>query len=329
MNPLNFALIGCGAVGRTHARCLADIDGASFVAYADVHEPAARAMLKEFGGRYATSDVNMILADDAIDAVYVCTRHDTHASLAVAAARAGKHVLLEKPVALSLADCLAVADAVRESGVRLMPAFKMRYYPLVRAAREFIPRPTILVGQMLDDRWPDDHWAQDPVTGGANVFSQGCHMTDVLRFLSGSEPTRLWAAGGAITHPGHACIDQCVATIQFDSGAICSWVQGDCGLGPLTGKFFVQLFGDGKSVQLHDRCKKATFHDGRTTWTREVASEEGMELENREFVDAIRNGRPPELSAHDGVQAMRIIIAADRAIRTGQIQDLSGVAAGH
>ncbi len=325
MNKIKLALIGCGGLARgAHIPSIAQIPEARFVAYADVSEAAAQACLKEFGGDYATADVNRILADREIKAVYICTRHDSHAPLAIAAARAGKHILIEKPLALKLEECEAVAAEVKKAGVFLMPAFKMRYYPLVQKAHEFIPQPQVLVGQMMDGRWADDNWAQDPVQGGANVHSQGCHTTDILRYLAGSEPKRIWAAGGALTHPGHACIDQCVAAIQFANGHVASWIQGDSATGHFTSKFFFELFGnDGRSVQLHDRLKKAVFYDGKKTWVEERNEEEGFLLENREFIDALRNNREPAITAHDGIQATRMVLAADKAIRTGQVQELT------
>ena len=322
MKNLRFALIGCGALSRHHAASIAQIDGADFVAWADVSPEAAAAHLREFGGEYSTTDVQHIWSDDSIDAVYICTRHDSHASLAIEAAQAGKHILIEKPLALKVEDCERMAAIVEETGVFMMPAFKMRYYPLIQQARDFIPHPQVLVGQMMDARWADEMWAQDPIQGGANVASQGCHTSDILRFLSGSEPKTLWAAGGAMSHPGHPCIDQCVASIQFQNGAVASWIQGDAAPGAFTSKFFFEIFGQGKSVQLYDRLKKATFFDGEKSWPEERDDEEGFLLENREFVSALQENRAPAISAHDGIQATRLVFAAEQAIRSGEVQHL-------
>lgn len=319
---IRLALIGTGNLGRTHAKCIAQIPEAHFVAYGDINQESAQSCLEEFGGEYATTDIERIFNDSSIDAVYICTRHDSHAPLAIAAARAGKHILIEKPLALNAEDCEAIASEVERAGVFLMPAFKMRYYPLIKKAREFIPNPQVLVGQMMDSRWADNMWAQDPVQGGANVHSQGCHTTDILRFLAGSEPKKLWAAGGAMTHPGHACIDQCVASIQFENGSIASWIQGDAGTPPYVSKFFIEIFGDGKSVQLYNRFKTATFSENGESWVEERDEEEGFQIENQEFVDALRENRPPDIGAYDGIQATRIVLAADRAIRTGEVQNL-------
>lgn len=207
-----------------------------------------------------------------------------------------------------------------------MPAFKMRYYPLVRRAHQFIASPMVMVGQMMDDRWPDDAWPQDPVQGGANVHSQGCHTTDILRYLAGCEPRRLWATGGRLTHPGHQCIDQCVASIEFENGHVASWVQGDAGLGPFTSKFFFELFDGERRVQLYDRLKQAVFSEGEKSWTETRPDEEGFQLENEEFIAALQDGRSPELTVDDAVQATRMVLAADRAIRTGEVQLLSDAA---
>ncbi len=336
MAEIRLGLIGCGGLGRVHAECVSKIASARFIAYADINESAAKSALDTFGGDYATTDSSRIFADDSIDAVYICTRHDSHAPLAIAAAEAGKHILIEKPLALSMEECEAVAQTVADRGVTLMPAFKMRFYPLIQKAHQFIPEPLVLVGQMMDNRWGDDAWAQDPVQGGANVHSQGCHTTDIVRYLSGSEPVAVWAAGGTLTHPGHPCIDQCTASIRFANGHCASWIQGDAALGQFTSKFFFELFGPGpvgsesvadhpcvgRSVQLYDRLKKATFFDGQDTWTEERTDEEGFQLENEEFIGALIEGRRPCLSAHDGIQATRIVLAADKAIRTGEVQKL-------
>lgn len=126
--------------------------------------------------------------------IYVLTQHDSHADLCIKAAQAGKHVLVEKPMALTVEDCLRVGRAVKQHGITLMTGFKMRYYDLVLRAHEMMPRPLILTMQMLDNRWSADMWANDPIKGGGNVISQGCHSCDVLRFMAGSNPLEVCPA---------------------------------------------------------------------------------------------------------------------------------------
>jgi len=321
-------MIGCGALGRIHIESVARIPAAHFVAFCDVNRAAAEACLQEFGGRYATDEVDRILEDSGIDAIYICTRHDSHASLAIAAARAKKHIFIEKPLALTLEECEAISEAVTLSGIYLMPAFKMRFYPLVQRAKAFIPNPQLVLGQMMDNRWPDAYWAQDPVQGGANVLSQGCHTTDIMRYFAGGDLSTVLATGGAVTHPGHPCLDLCVATIRFSNGVLGSWVQGDIVTPPLTSKFFFEVFGDGRSVQLYDRLKKAVFFDGKESWVEERPEEEGFYLENVEFIEAIRENRQPSVTVHDGIQATRMVLEAERSIRGQSSRQFAGAAEG-
>ena len=98
------------------------------------------------------------------DAVVIATHHDLHPRLAVAAADAGKHVFVEKPLALTLEGCRKIGAAVARNGVQLMVGFQARHSPFVTVAREAIPRPRVLVGEMIDPLWPIGRWAQDPVT---------------------------------------------------------------------------------------------------------------------------------------------------------------------
>jgi len=109
MSSIEMALIGCGSLGNVHAACVDKIEGACFRAYVDIVEESAQKALDTFGGEYATTDVEKVLKDDRIQAVYIVTRHDSHAPLAIAAAEAGKHILIEKPLALKMEVCEAVA----------------------------------------------------------------------------------------------------------------------------------------------------------------------------------------------------------------------------
>ena len=110
--PIRMAWIGCGGWGRSHLRQAKTIPEVEFVAYADVVEAAAASTLEQYGGSYYTTDPDRIFRDDNIDAVLIATHHDTHRPYALGAAAAGKHIFLEKPMALTIEDCYAIADGV-------------------------------------------------------------------------------------------------------------------------------------------------------------------------------------------------------------------------
>src|SRR5437764_1247394 len=99
------AIIGCGLIGETHAECLAAL-GSQATTFADIDFERAKSLADKFGGEAA--DVQSAIRDPNIDAVYICTYHDSHASLAIEAARNGKHIFLEKPMALTEKECYAI-----------------------------------------------------------------------------------------------------------------------------------------------------------------------------------------------------------------------------
>jgi predicted dehydrogenase len=96
-------------------------------AFVDVRREAATALAGEFEGAYAAEDVARVLRDDSVDAVLICTHHDSHAPLAIAAAQAGKHIFVEKPLALTVEECRQVEEAAARAGVQVMIGFKMRF----------------------------------------------------------------------------------------------------------------------------------------------------------------------------------------------------------
>ncbi len=321
--PVRIAIIGCGAIAATHAECLSGIDGASMVGFCDADLSRAATFCRKFGGAYATDDAERVFRDDGVDAVYICTHHDSHSSLAVRAARAGKQVMMEKPLALTLQECDQVASAVEKSGIMLMMGFKMRYYPSVARVKEFIPRPLVTVGQMMDSRWPDDFWANDPVRGGGNVLSQGGHTIDLVCYLNGAEPVRVYAEGGDFTHPDLAIVDNIVATVQFANGSVASIVQGDSGATPFVSKFSFQLMDGRKTAHLHNRLKTVTLSDGERVETHEDPVEYGFLEENRDFIRSVRERKPPRITSRDGLRATLVLLRALEALKTGQPQTIT------
>ncbi|HVK39351.1 MAG TPA: Gfo/Idh/MocA family oxidoreductase [Candidatus Kapabacteria bacterium] len=318
---VRIGFIGCGAIANEHARALARLEGAELVAWSDVELASAERMRAAYGGRIATTDPMRVIGDDGVDVVYICTWHDSHAPLVEMAAEARRPVVLEKPIAISERDCVRIADAVERSGILLMMALKLRFYPMVERARSFIERPIISIAQVMDNHWPDDYWAARPVIGGGNVLSQGPHAMDLLVHLNRSEPVSIYADGGTYTHEG-TLVDNVVATIRFANGAIASLAQGDSGTTPLVSKFSFQLADGTRTVHLHDRLRAGTFFDGTSVETLRDEEELGMLEENRAFLRALRGEIPPPTTHLDGLRATRMVLAAVEAIRTRSVQQL-------
>lgn len=339
-DELRVALIGLGGRGRGHARDLTCLPGVRLAALCDVSEEATARAREDLGttvaGAYATTDPERVLSDRDVDAVVISTQHDTHRPLAVAAARAGKHLLVEKPLALTAPDARAIVEAVEASGVQLVMGFQARYRHFVRLMKERLPRPKVVVGEIIDPKWPDSFWAVDPVKGGGNVLSQGVHTFDLVSYLAAGEPVSIHAVGGIVNHDPAITptVDTCLATIVYDNGALGALTIGDFGPLPWKGdKSFYQAFDGARSGTMYDRCVLfATAGDLRAPkQVEELQEEDGSGLDYTgtlglvgEFVECARENRAPRIgaTAREGERATLLALAAFESIRTGRPQHL-------
>lgn len=324
MNPVTVGIIGCGEVAAVHAANLVAL-GARIVACCDVDLDRAEAFRKKFVAETATHDARIVLRDHRIEAVYICTHHDSHLPLALVACDAGKAIFMEKPLALTISECEEICTAVERSGVPFFMGFKMRFYPMVDRAKAFVPTPKILAAQMMDTRWADDFWANDPRRGGGNVLSEGVHTFDLLCHLADAKPMRIYAEGKNFHHPRNSIIDGLVATIAFDNGAVASVTQGDLGHPALVSKLSFQLFDGVRSAHLFNRLKSAVLYDGEESQTWHDPDEIGYYEETRIFLDCIRDGTPSPCNHIAGWRATMIAQKAFEAVASGLPQDLSGL----
>ncbi len=196
MQKVRWGLIGCGDISRKRvAPALRDAAGSELYAVARAQADLAQAFAREFGARKHYGDWRELLADPEIDAIYIATPVDLHAEQTIAAARAGKHVLCEKPMALTAADCVRAAAACREAGVKLGIAYYRRFYPVLNRIKQIIASDEI--GQPVLARinafeqfnpQPGDprHWLIEKArSGGGPMMDFGCHRIEVLMNLFG------------------------------------------------------------------------------------------------------------------------------------------------
>jgi|DewCreStandDraft_2_1066082.scaffolds.fasta_scaffold00019_281 myo-inositol 2-dehydrogenase/D-chiro-inositol 1-dehydrogenase len=342
MQKLEVAIIGCGGMGTRHTQNLAKLAGVHISAFVDRDLERAQRLQALVGTGHATTDPTEVFDDPRIQAVVIATHHDSHPALAIAAAQAGKHILIEKPLALTNEACRAIEAAVQAAGVQLLVGFQARHAPLVRRAREWLPDSRVLFGQFVCSRWGDHIWAQQPDIGGGNVLSQGVHCFDLLAYFAGAAPTVVYAQGGTLTHDPAttSVIDSVCATIRFANGAVAGAVVGDFGPSPWTLLAYYELFdARGKSATLYH------YYEGLCLGTAGARDRPGgpereapqqitvqdlspAEQEDRygyaalvsEFVACARENRPPAIAAgvRDGRRATAVALACFESIRTGR-----------
>ncbi len=196
MSKLNWGLIGCGDIARKRvAPALRDLPNCELIAVNRARADRAEAFAREFGAGSWYGDWRELLADERVEAVYIATPVHLHAAQTIAAAEAGKHVLCEKPMALSVAECDRMVAACDAHGVRLGVAYYRHFYPVVERIKAIISSGEIgrpVVAQMNAFEWFDPEpshprrWLLDKAqSGGGPMFDFGCHRIELLVSLFG------------------------------------------------------------------------------------------------------------------------------------------------
>ena len=318
MNP-RIAIIGCGLIGRKR---LAALPAGAFAAACDLELGRAEQLVASARAGYATDDAARVFADPAIDAVIVCTLNAALAPLALAAIRAGKHVLVEKPGAISTEQADELIDAARAASVRVRVGFNHRFHPALLQARSLYESGALGPLMFIRGRYGhggrvgyDREWRADPtLSGGGELIDQGVHLID----LAG------WFLGDFARIEGHASTsfwdmpvdDNAFLNLRTAAGQT-AWLQVSCtewkNLFSLeiygrTGKLHVEGLGGSYGVE------RLTFHrmlpemgPPETTAWEYPRGDDSWRLEIAEFFTDIRTGREPQPGLREARAALAVV----------------------
>lgn len=323
---LRVAVIGCGFQGSFHADAMSRVPGARVAITCDEDPDAAELLAGRHPGAAASTDWAGTIGDPSIDAVVIATPSHTHTELALAAAAAAKPMLLEKPMATTIDECLRIEAAVSAAGVPLIMGFKFRFAPAVLRAKEAVPTGRILTAHTLyDTSQITTSWVADPDKSGGRVTSSLVHTVDLLRFLTDSEPVRVTAEGIDIIDSGEPTT--IVATVRFESGAIASVVHGSSTQSGLLSAWSFTTSTEEASATLFDHCRRVAVRvdaQNEDVFVDEVedAFATGMAGLASAFVDAARTSSPMLASSRDGVVSLATCRAIELAADSGQSQEV-------
>jgi predicted dehydrogenase len=338
MDPVRFGLVGSGNVARLHGRALASARGAKLVAVGGRNAASTSALAQELGIA-AALDVDDLIARKDVDAVIVCTPSGTHAELGIRAARAGKHVLVEKPIDVTLERARALIGACREARVRLGVVFQNRFLAPVALVRRALDggrlgRVLLANGYV---KWFRGHGYYEgapwrgtrALDGGGALMNQAIHTVDLVHHLAG--PVAAVSGFTATLRHKIECEDAAVANLRLVSG----------GLGTLEATTSVWP-GFARRLELHGE-KGSVVIDGDDVpvWSLEGSGPEEDELkalraaakerkaaggesdpmaidlsphraQHEDFAAAVRNDRAPAVDGEEGLRALEIVLAVYR-----------------
>jgi myo-inositol 2-dehydrogenase / D-chiro-inositol 1-dehydrogenase len=323
---LNVGLLGAGRIGNVHARAITAHPGSHLAAVSDVFEENARKLAAEHGAEMRSSDE--IIADDAIDAVLVATSTDTHSDLIEAAATAGKAVLCEKPVDLSLERARACQAAVARTGQPVMIGFNRRFDPNFAAVKAAllngeIGKPELLSITSFDPAPPPVSYIK--VSGGL-FRDMMIHDFDMANFLMAELPVSVIATGSSIVDPEIGAagdVDTAVVTLSYADGRIAVIKNSRRAVYGYDQR--VEILGSEGLLQAQNMLENTVVKSTTAGVTSAKPTYFFLErympayaAEWAAFVEALETKSAFPVTLHDGVAALAMAEAAARSAETGQ-----------
>jgi len=328
---IKIALIGAGDFAKgMHLPNLQELSGAY-----QLHAVMSRTGLnatntaKQFGANYSTTDYEKILSDPKVNAVLICTRHNLHATMALKALQAGKHVLLEKPLALNFKELDNFKSFFNsKSGNNfpiLLTGFNRRFSVFAQQIKKWIhnrTNPMIINYRMNAGYIPLQHWVQTEEGGGRNI-GEACHIYDLFTFLTESQ-TKEVQAQSIRNRAGHyGSRDNFVATVSFDDGSLATLTYTSLGSKEYP-KEQMEIFVDGKVIVLEDY--KRLYAKGIKTKRIELKTpDKGQKNELKAFAASIQNGGEWPIPFWQQIQTTEISIRVEEFLKSSILETRYGL----
>lgn len=303
-SQLGVALVGAGNLARwVHLPNLRKIPDAKLRAVYSASGVRGKSYALRFGADYCCSEYEEILKDPEIGVVMILSRHQHHCAQALAALRAGKHVFLEKPMALTKEECRLICGAVQETGQQLTVGFNRRFAPFyVELKRQLAqrPDPAVLNCRVNSPGISGSYWAADPAIGGA-ILGEACHFVDLMYWLLEAEPSYVSAFSLPTGRKEPIGENNLVASFRYADGSIGNLTYCTVGSKASSGER-LEAFTQGLGAMSED-CRRLRIAKTLTTSRWRWYADKGYATLLQSFFAAIRAGRPPEVTARDGARA--------------------------
>lgn len=318
-SPPRFAIIGCGLIGRKR---LASLPVGAFAAACDLDLSRAEQLVATAKSGYAANDAARVFADPAIDAVIICTLNAALAPLALAAIRAGKHVLVEKPGAITVAEVEELQAAARTAGVRVRVGFNHRYHPALQKAHELFASGALGPMMFIRGRYGhggrvgyDREWRADPKqSGGGELIDQGVHLIDLAGWFLGDFTN---IEGHAATYFWDMPVDDNAFLNLRTAGGQTAWLHVSCT--EWKNLFSLEIYG--RDAKLHIEGLGGSYGIERLTYYKMLPEmgppettawefprgDDSWRLEIGEFIEDLRLGRDPQPGLREARAALAVV----------------------
>ncbi len=328
MEKVNIGVIGVGRIGRLHAGNLKyQVPGVKVLAVADICEKSAREVASQLEIPIAEKDYRVLLENNDIGAVVICSSTDTHAQIISEAAQAGKHIFCEKPIALDIDKIDQAIAAVKNAGIKLQVGFNRRFDPSFKKVKDLVASGTIGTPHLvrITSRDPEPPPISYVKVSGGIFLDMMIHDFDIARFLLGQEVVELMAVGSCLIDPaiGEAGdIDTAIVTLKYEGGA---WGTIDNSRKAVYGyDQRIEIFGsEGCAMVRNPTPTEVTINSAENTKTDKPLYffteryQEAYLAEMKEFIKCIQEDTKPPVGGFDGKISVQMGYAAKESLTKG------------
>lgn len=328
--PIKIGLIGCGGIARAHLNAYLQLSHLfRIVACCDIRKELAEQFAEQAGNAQVFTDYREMFRHADIDAVDITLPHHLHADAAIAAAEAGKHIIVEKPMAMNLVEAKSMVDAAEKASVTLMVAQTQRYRDDHREIKRLLDEGAIgsvlyvraSIDQHLAAIRPPDNWLfKRALAGGGSVISIGVHMIDLLRWFVGEIVSVFALERQSPINPGMDCEDVSVALLEFDNGAVGDLASLYAAKASPWGELVLLYGTDGVIHNIggwHIVSDKVADWQGKFTRL-DLPRRDAFRNELEHFGECLLNGKEPLTSGRDNLKTMAVIEAIYLSAKEGQ-----------
>jgi UDP-N-acetylglucosamine 3-dehydrogenase len=302
LNKLGVAVVGTGFWGKNHARNYKELDNTNLVAICDVNAERAKAIADQYGVKAYTDSTEM-LKDPEIQAVSICTWSIKLAEEALKGLNAGKHVLVEKPMAIDLKQAQKLLDTAKENDLHLSVGFLMRFIPGLQQIREAVA--TKKIGELVSanakrvTQWPER-------IGDVGVVKDtAIHDIDVMRFISGEDPVSVYAKMGSMRHRQFEDYAQIMLT--YESGKT-AFIESNW-LTPYRIRA-LNVTGSEAIMRLDYNSQELWIENAKESVQPRIPFEEPLKAELKHFAECVTEKKKPMITGEDGYKALEIALAS-------------------
>lgn len=321
VGKLGVAFIGAGSYAQNHL--LPNLPDADEIVRTTVLTSTganSKRVAERFRFSNCTSEPNEILSDKSVDAVFITTRHNSHADYVVASLQAGKHVFVEKPLCLNTDELHEIENIQQlHSDQHLLVGYNRRFSPLaIELKRHLCAVPMSVNYRVNAGMLPSGHWILDPDSGGGRVIGEVCHFIDLMCFLTNSVPRRVFASGTPSFDQSDRSVHVNVEFTDNSIGSLCYLVNGSKRLD----KEYLEVHQSGVSAVLDDFKTLRIYGKGRPFRKKLFNQNKGQREMMTAFFRLLTKGGPPLISPEILYAVTRCTFAIEDSLRTGKAATL-------